>query len=55
MKRVMEANGVAREFWSEVYDLRTPVGDLREKRATSKARRKKVRVVLTRRSTRAST
>ena len=44
MNKVMDANGVAREFWSEVFDVRTPVEDLREKRVT-KVRRKKVRTV----------
>jgi hypothetical protein len=40
-------NGLAREYWSEVYDLRTPVEDDREKR--SKSRRKKLVRQLTRR------
>jgi hypothetical protein len=40
----MDANGVAREFWSEVFDVRTPFEELRPKRVT-KVRRKKVRVV----------
>jgi hypothetical protein len=39
----MAANGVAREFWSEVFDVRTPVEEPRPKRVT-KVRRKKVRV-----------
>jgi hypothetical protein len=53
IEQVMDSNGVAREFWNEVFDLRTPVDDLRGKRET-KTRRKKVRAVLTRRPTRAS-
>lgn len=40
----MEANGVAREFWSEVFDLRVSVQDAREKRSV-KVRQKKVRRV----------
>lgn len=40
----MDANGVAREFWSEMFDVRTPVDDSRQRRVT-KVRRKKVRVV----------
>lgn len=42
-----EMNGLAREYWSEVYDLRTPVEDDREKR--SKSRRKKLVRQITRR------
>jgi hypothetical protein len=45
-------NGVAREFWSEVYDLRSEVVEPRDRRSGTKARRKKVRAVLTRRPTR---
>ena len=37
-------NGVAREFWNEVFDLRTPVQEVRDKR-TAKVRQKKVRRV----------
>jgi hypothetical protein len=40
-------NGLAREYWSEVYDLRTPVEDGREKR--SRVRRKKQVRQITRR------
>ena len=46
-------NGVTREFWSEMLDLRAPVDDPRGGRRLP-ARRKKVRVLLTRRPTRAS-
>ena len=36
-------NGVAKKFWSEVYDLRTPVeGDSRRSR-TSRGKKKAVR------------
>jgi hypothetical protein len=36
-------NGVAKQFWSEVYDLRTPVeGDSRRSR-TSRGKKKAVR------------
>jgi hypothetical protein len=38
----MEPNGVAREFWSEVFDLRLTADDVREKRPT-KVRQKRVR------------
>jgi hypothetical protein len=40
----MEANGVAREFWNEVFDLRASVREGREKRSV-KVRQKKVRRV----------
>ena len=42
-----DVNGLAREYWSEVYDLRTPVEDDREKR--SRVRRKKLVRQVTRR------
>jgi hypothetical protein len=45
-------NGVARDFWSEVYDVRAQVVDPRDRRSASKSRRKKIRAVLTRRPTR---
>jgi hypothetical protein len=45
-------NGVAREFWSEIYDVRSEVVEPRDRRSGTKARRKKVRAVLTRRPTR---
>jgi hypothetical protein len=45
-------NGVAREFWSEIYDVRAELVDPRDRRAATKERRKKVRAVLTRRPTR---
>ncbi|MGH2766820.1 MAG: hypothetical protein ACRDKA_13060 [Actinomycetota bacterium] len=38
----MEANGVAREFWNEVFDLRAALTDPREKR-TAKEREKRLR------------
>jgi hypothetical protein len=38
----METNGVAREFWNEVFDLRAAVQDPREKRS-AKEREKRVR------------
>jgi hypothetical protein len=40
----MEANGVAREFWTELLDVRTVVQDARERRP-ARARQKKVRRV----------
>lgn len=43
-------NGVAKEFWNEVFDLHTPADDPRGRRVI-KTRRKKVRQVLTRRPT----
>ncbi len=38
----MEANRVAKEFWNEVFDLRSPVQDARGKRA-ARVRQKKLR------------
>jgi hypothetical protein len=46
-------NGVAREFWSEMLDLRAPADDPRGGRRLP-SRRKKVRILLTRRPTRAA-
>jgi hypothetical protein len=43
-------NGVAREFWAEVYDLRTPAEDRRER--PIRLRRVKQKLVLTRRPAR---
>jgi hypothetical protein len=40
----METNGVAREFWNEVFDLRAAVQDHSEKRP-AKERQKKLRPV----------
>jgi hypothetical protein len=40
-------NGVARQFWSEVFDVRTPVREDRDRRLD--ARRKPGRKALTRR------
>jgi hypothetical protein len=50
----LRMNGVAKDFWSEVYDMRAQVVDPRDRRSASKARRKKVRAVLTLRPTRGS-
>jgi len=38
----METNGVAREFWNEVFDLRTSLTDPRDKRP-AKEREKRLR------------
>jgi hypothetical protein len=38
----METNGVAREFWNEVFDLRAAVTDARDKRP-AKEREKRLR------------
>jgi hypothetical protein len=40
----METNGVAREFWTELLDVRAVVQDARERRP-AKARQKRVRRV----------
>jgi hypothetical protein len=47
MLPVMNGNGVAKEFWSEVFDLRSPVDDGPGGR--QEIRRKKQRRVLVRR------
>lgn len=46
---LMDGNGVAKEFWTEVFDLHAPIDDDRGRRET---RRKKQRRVLVRRSNR---
>jgi hypothetical protein len=38
----METNGVARDFWTEMLDVRAVVQDVREKRA-AKPRQKRLR------------
>jgi hypothetical protein len=48
----METNGVAREFWKEILDLRAPADEPRDGRPVERSRRKKVRQLLTRRTTR---
>lgn len=50
---LMEANGVAREFWNEVFDLRAAVQDPREKRP-AKEREKRLRRIAAPPSGRAS-
>jgi hypothetical protein len=47
---MMQGNGVAKEFWSEVLDLKTPVDDASGGRR--EIRRKKQRRLLVRRSSR---
>jgi hypothetical protein len=47
---MMDGNGVAREFWSEVLDLKAPSDDDRGGRR--EVRRKKQRRLLVRRSAR---
>ncbi len=43
-------NGVAKEFWREVYDLRAPVREEgRDRRAASRARKRAARRLLVRR------
>jgi hypothetical protein len=39
----MALNGVARAYWSEMLDIRTPVEDVREKRSVTR-RKKMLRV-----------
>ena len=36
-------NGVAKEFWSEIFDLRKPVADTREKRVAIREKKLLVR------------
>jgi hypothetical protein len=45
-------NGVAKDFWKEIFDLQAPVDEPRGGRPTERSRRKKVRQLLTRRPTR---
>jgi hypothetical protein len=45
-RKAMAINGVAQEFWSEVFNLHAPIDHQRPK--SSKVRGKKVRRVLTR-------
>jgi hypothetical protein len=42
-------NGVARDFWSEIYDLRSPVDDERGSGGGGRKQRRKSRKVLVRR------
>lgn len=45
-------NGVAKQFWSEIYDLRAPVGDELRRPHVSRPKKKAVRKSSTRRGTR---
>ncbi len=47
---MMGGNGVAREFWSEILDLKAPADD--ERGGRREVRRKKQRRLLVRRSVR---
>ncbi len=48
---MMGGNGVAREFWSEILDLKTPADD-DDRGGRREVRRKKQRRLLVRRSAR---
>jgi hypothetical protein len=42
----MALNGVAQEFWSEVFDLHAPLDDKPRGKSSSKVRSKKLRRVV---------
>jgi hypothetical protein len=50
----METNGVAREFWNEVFDLRAAVQNPREKRPAKEREKRLRRIAAPRPSGRAS-
>ncbi len=42
-RKAMAINGVAQEFWSEVFNLHAPIHEDHQRAKTSKVRAKKVR------------